>query len=320
MDDKRNLIIAGVVFTALLAFVLATQTGDRGLSTVELPDAGMPAADALERVTIERPDRTVVLARDRETWRIASPLSFPAAARKVERLATRIEAFQPTDLIDEGAGAGADYGLNTPTALALRVEGGGTTRTVWIGSPNESHTHTFVRLEPEGPVYQVLGDLRAQLDVPAEDWRSLQITDFSPDALIEVRLEREQGSDWRIVKEKVEEPVPAAEGSTATSTRVRMAWRADGEAMNEGVVNQYLNNLARLRAAAIAEEEVSDTARIAMVSYRTQTENGVLHLYAQDPETKQYRVRHGEGDTVYRIHEYQGKNFLKDLDTMRLNQ
>jgi hypothetical protein len=314
--NRKNLMLAGGVFVALLAYVLFTQTGNRGFSTVSLPALEKIAAEDMTRVEIARPAGRLVLEKKDKAWRLVEPLAFPAEKYKAESLERTLAELRVTDMITEQTGRDADFGLNSEAAAGLRLAGSkGRGWSLTVGKANAAGTHTFVRLPRDPKVYQVLGDLASALAAPAPEWRSLQVHDFSPDAVQSFSV------TWgkkAFTAAKTQEPDPSAvanpAGNTAAPRPQRTVWRVEREpkALNDPKVNQWLNAFARLTAARIVDDAPAAKV-VAQVQVRAlQAEYGLEFL--QNPNKgKNYWVRRSGEAVVFEIPDYQGQNLLKDV-------
>ena len=313
--NRKNLIIAGAVFVVLLAYVLITQTGNRGFNTVRLPELVKITADDMERVEITRSAGSLVLEKKDKVWRVAVPYAFPAEKYKVENLQRSLAEIRLTDIIAEQGGREADFGLASTTATGLRLFGTKNRKLeLTVGKANPAGTHTFVRLPGDVKVYQVLGELAGALSAPASDWRSLQINDFSPDTVQAFTLTR--GSKV-LAAAKAQEPDASAilpAGNTALARPLRTIWRAEREprALNDPKVNQWLNAFARLAAGRIVDNPPAAKVTAQIRVKTPQSEVG-LEFLENPSRGKTYWVRRSGETVVFEIPEYQGQNLLKDV-------
>lgn len=319
---RKNVIVAIAVFAALLAYVLITQGGNRGRTTLKLPGVTKIEPADMQRIEITRPGERLILAREGSDWKILEPFAFPADKRKLDTLQRLLASARITDLIAEGTDRRADYGLNSATAVSLVVRGSQDRKLeLTLGASNQGHTHTFVLVPGGRNIYQVLGDFPQVVDQPAAHWRSLQIFDVSPDAVQEVKIT--QGRQALVLKKtEIPVPVPAgtAQGVTPPPQPKRMVWKAEGHAQepNEIKVNQILSTLSRLSAQGIRDEKpVLTQAPLAVVEFTTPEKTYRLEFLAYDKTGARYQVRTGGGDTVYEIADYQGKNILKKFADLR---
>jgi hypothetical protein len=314
--NRKNFMIAGGVFVVLLAYVLITQTGNRGFNTVKLPELAKISADDMERLEISRPTGKLVLEKKDKQWWITEPFAFAAEKYKMENAQRALAEIRLTDVITEQTGREADFGLTSTTATGMRLLGSKNRKLeLTVGHANPAGTHTFVHLPGDKKTYQVLGELSSVLNAPATEWRSLQIYDFSPDTVQSFSLTR--GKKILAVA-KTQEPdagaVLAPAGNTAAPRPGHAVWRAQNEpkVLNDPKVNQWLNALARLNASRIVDDPPAAKILAQILVKTGQREQG-LEFLEKPGKGKTYWVRRPGETVVYEIPDYQGQNLLKDV-------
>jgi hypothetical protein len=315
---RRNLYTGLAVFGVLLIYVLLTQTGDRGYNTLHLPALPKITADQMSSIEITRPDAKVVLALLDKQWRLTEPFAFPAEGYRVDGLRRALAEARLTDLIAERPGQEADYGLNSTTAVRVRVKSQqDKTLELTVGKANAAGTHTFVRLEGRPAVYQALGDLAAVLSTPAGDWRSLKLTDLPPEDIRQVTLTRGRRT---LVLDKTTEAQPGIvpntpQGVTPAALPARSVWKAAGSSrvLNENKVGAFLAALARLNATRILDGAAVPPAPAAVVRFTAANGETTLEILSFETKAKKVRVRRPDLPAVYEIEEYQGRQILPEL-------
>ncbi|MEW6516450.1 MAG: DUF4340 domain-containing protein [candidate division FCPU426 bacterium] len=316
--SKRSLYIAGGVFLLLLAYVLFTQTGDRGFNTLNLPVLPQIKAEKLTKIEITTPAGSVIFEKQPAAWQITSPIAFAADKNKLDSLTRLLGELRITGLTSERPEAAADFGLTTPTASTLRVSG--ENQQAWelrVGQTDANQTHTYVQLPGDPKVYQVLGDITQQLSRPATEWRSLQIFDFSTDQALRVSIRQSGQPAFEFTKEQETEAKIVADtpqGTTPPAMTTRIVWKnqTDGKALPDPAVNQFLNAFTRLSAARIADNAPASGKPLAVVAVATADKEYALEVIRFLADTRQYLVQRKGEAVLYEIPEYQGKNLLKE--------
>jgi hypothetical protein len=315
---RRNLYIGLGVFGVLLIYVLFTQTGDRGYNTLHLPALPKIPADQMSIIEIVRPDAKVVLALFDKQWRLTEPYAFPAEPARVDNLRRMLAETRLTDLIAERPGAEADYGLTSATAVRVRVKSlQDKTLELTVGKSNAAGTHSFVSLEGKPAVYQALGDLAALLATPAADWRSLRITDLTPEDIRQVTLTRGKRT---LVLDRTSEAQPgivpnAPQGVTPAALPARTVWKAAGSdrVLNENKVSAFVTALAHLNGTRILDGVPVPAAPAAVVRFTAADGEHTLEFLSFETKAKKVRVRRADLPAVYEIEEYQGRQILPEL-------
>lgn len=316
--SKRTLYIAGGVFLLLLAYVLLTQTGDRGFNTLKLPQLPRIAAEKMLKIEITTQAGSLALEKQPAAWRITSPVDFPADKNKLDSLTRLLGELRITGLTSDRPGAAADFGLTTPTAATLRVSGeGGLAWELTVGRPDAAMTHTYVQLPGDPKVYQVLGDMTQQVSRPAAEWRSLQIFDFSTDLAQRVAIRSAGKKALQFSKEQEPEAKivgDTPQGVTPPALPAKISWKdqATGKVLPDPAVNQFLNAFTRLSASRIVDEAHSAAQPLAVVTVGTLDREYTLEILRFLADSRQYLVRRQGEAMLYEIPEYQGKNLLKE--------
>jgi hypothetical protein len=313
--DRKNLIIAGLIFAVLLGYVLITQTGNRGFNTVKLPSLPKVEADAMERIEVTRPQGRLVLEKKNKTWTLAEPLVFPADKNKVESAQRAISDLWLTDLITEQDTRDADFGLTSGTAMGLRVKGAKNQNLeLTVGKLNAAGTHTFVRRPGDRSVYQVLGDLISAFNAPAPEWRSLQVYGLSTEVVqnFSVTLGKKSLQAAR-APEAAANPITAP-GNTQNAKTIKMIWKAEGQSkpLSDAKVDQWINAFTRLSANRIVDAPGTVKNPLAQIQVKTLQAEYTLEFLEYKSKEKVYWVRRGGETTVYELPDYQGQNLLKE--------
>jgi Domain of unknown function (DUF4340) len=319
---RRSYLIALSIFVVLLGYVLLTQTGDKGFTTIKLPVLPKITADQINKIQIDQPQGKVVLTLLAKKWRLTEPINFPVDQSKLDNARRTLAEMRVTDLIAESSDGQADFGLNSQTAIGILVTGlQGQQLKLTLGKTNQAHTHTFVNLSGSRKVYQVLGDIPAALNLTAPEWRSLQIFDLSTDGIQKVTISQSKGT---LAFQRTEEAQPGIvpntpQGATPTALPAKIGWQTEGEKQNldEGKVNQFLSALARLSGSKINDEPVAAAKPLATIHFKTKDGEFGLQFLAFEAKDKRYWVSRTDDKTVYGLEEYQAQNLLKTLKDLK---
>jgi uncharacterized protein DUF4340 len=320
--NKKNLIITGAIFVVLLIYVLMTQTGNKGFDTLTLPEVPKIAFEELDKITVQKPDGTFVLAKQGIGWQIMSPITFPAEKQKTDALTRMLGEIRITNMVTEQAENLADFGLNSQTAMTLILEGKTEKIELLLGRANEGSTHTYVQLPGDQKIYQLLGDFTQQLNSPAQEWRSLKIYEFSTDKVTGITINQKGKPTIVITKEQeVKQDIvkDSPQGVTPVALPIRMVWKANksNTVLNDPKVNQLLNSFTRLAAQKILDDQKWTKKSIAQIQVQTLEGIETLEILKNIEKEQKYIVRRAGETTLYEIGKYQGDNLLKTVADLK---
>jgi len=315
---QKKFIIAGGFFLLLLIYVLISQTGNKGFSTLELPQLPVVKAEEIEKIIVEKGDEKIVFEKQSGAWQLLEPIVFPVDPGKGSSLERLLGELRITNMITRRSEAEADFGLATTTAMHVMIAGkAGVQLELYVGRVNEAKTHTYIRLPGKTGVYSLLGDITQQLNQDAKQWRSLKIYDFSTDTIRKIQISQ-KGRLARVVarEEVVQEQIvkDGAQAVTPAALPAKMVWKdqQQGSVLPDAEVSRFLNAFARLSASKILDDAVWDKKILALIEVGTPDKNEMLELLKKTEQGHFWARRQGE-KTIYEISDYQGKNLLTVL-------
>lgn len=287
---------------------------------VEVPDAAREAAgtrvapleaDAVARVAIRFPDRTVELARSDSDWRLVAPLDADADDAQVKGIVTSLTGAKVDRTLDDADADRAAFGFDDDAPSVELTDDGGATVTLRIGRTTPIGSKTYVIARDGGPVLLTASNLRAAIDKQAGDLRDKQLVDYADDDVTRVEIAR-PGAET-IVLERAD----------------RDAWTVSpgGHVADLTEVRSYLSSLRATRAVAFVDEAPTDLTGYGLaepqltVSVRAGEETPVATLlvgaeHAEGESTRLYAKR-GERPNVVALGEWSLRSLDKDVAAFR---
>jgi hypothetical protein len=140
---------------------------DLSRSPAELRDRHLLRFDVanVNGVTLQRGEHTIVLVKEKDTWRITAPIDAEANAGAIYDLLHTLKDLRYLDIAQEGARNVGRYGLRTPHAVVTLSSPDGTPiPTLFIGATEQSRL--YARLATGHTVYAI--DPRLLDRIPAD--------------------------------------------------------------------------------------------------------------------------------------------------------
>lgn len=205
--------VLAVLFALLAGFyyvyeVRMAPERDRVASAKGRVFTGEPG-DATE-VSIRRPDETIRLARDGDTWQMVEPLEVRGSGSTVHEMLTSVLTARIDREIAAAPDSVAEYGLDTPAAVVSVALKDGTQLGLELGSRNPTGVWVYARETGKPAVFLVGEGVLRDATRPVVDFRDRTVLSFeraavsgldivTRDATITVEPAEEAGR-WRITR------------------------------------------------------------------------------------------------------------------------
>jgi hypothetical protein len=194
--QKRSLVALGVVFAALLAYVLLIEVGqeEQRDQRETLEAQILPTdADSIRSIRLEGEKGIVELELrgdppDAE-WLVVAPYEGPADPAGAQALARAVATLQERRLLEDAGDDLSEYGLDRPVlTVTLRAEGLEAPAVLRFGAETGARDGRYVQLEGD-PVLRIVPAHQFQgLDKGVDDLRDKRLVRFSPGAAVRVAL------------------------------------------------------------------------------------------------------------------------------------
>jgi hypothetical protein len=168
--------------------------------------------DKLARLELESPKGAVVVARDKDEWKIVAPALLPADQVEVGSLLTRLRDLRAQGFLSDDAGGIARHLPKPDVRLAL-IDQAGTRTTVLLSASRETRggaPSAYAAVAGKGPVALVEGKALADFTRSVDELRDRRLLGaLEPRDIKRVRLqaggqtavlERRGDSDWRMLE------------------------------------------------------------------------------------------------------------------------
>ncbi len=303
---------------AVLALLVAALGGY--LYWIELPAARKEAeqtklvtvdADAITGITLDFPDRQMVLAKTDGTWRLTKPVEAPADDATVKAVLTALTGAQITRTLDEVPTDLAAFGLDRGDPVVTLQTASGPLPPIILGKNLTIGGKTYLRVGNDGKVALTASTLKVGLNKQPKDLRDKQILAFQDDQVTRVDIQPAQGTAVAIVRKDKDAPWLIEPGDLpADPTEVR----------------SYLSSLRSTRAVDFPADTTPDktglatpglTVTITTSPDGTQKQTLLLGNALTEGTQKQIYAQRVDQPTIYAVGDWAPRTLTKDAAALR---
>jgi hypothetical protein len=263
-------------------------------------------ADRIGRVTVTGAGDSEPLFLKKEEaggWTVAAGgKSFPADGEMIERALDDLKEARVESVVSTNVEKKSLFGVGEKVGTALRLENaaGAVAEEFIIGRQGPDPFTGYLLRRGEKEVLLVSPSLRGVFTRGVDGWRDRKIVNVAREGVTGVvireaedvfTLSREEGGDWKV----------------------------EGRVADRQLVEDYLDRVVGLKAAAFAEEEELSLAGLdepsAAITVTAGGESLTLFLGAPKEEARQRYLRAGDAPTVYLVSRYTADSLLpKEAD------
>lgn len=217
--SNRRIVVAGLVFTALLGLVFLdqyrTERRDRLRTRAErlLPFE----REAIGRIRIKRLRDSVELVREGGTWKLAAPIKTEADPQSVNELLFTLDRQQRIGAQPATEDQLRSFGLEQPPLRVEVASDDGPSLRFHVGEDSPVFGEAYAALDGHPEYFTVSADLKRNLSRSLETLRDRSLVAFNVNAATAVTLILQgdttiravrEDADWRLV-EPIEAPADA---------------------------------------------------------------------------------------------------------------
>lgn len=278
---KKEYLILVVIIAALSAYLLL-RPSDR--TSYDLPQMEALDADAITKIEIKGPQKTIVLEKIKKKWLIM-PQKYRVAVENSRKMTNALKDFKITALISE-ARAYNRYGLSDNKKYVIKAfAGDDLKRHFELGKQSPSFNQAFIKLVNDHRVYQSGQNLRRIFEKDLDDLRNKSI--FSVAATDVTELSVTKGGATIHFKRKLSQPKPAAKKDDKNDIRSEMAkvtWlNPGGPDGDPAKIDKLIKTLSDLKAASFIYDKKKSDYQKPAYSLTVKSPNSLtLSLFERD--------------------------------------
>lgn len=228
MKAKQKTLLLLVALAAALGLCLwmltrANAQAEQDAAGEESIPVSSFAVEELTGIVYSYNGETVALDYDGESWTLADDPSYHISQSLCNTMASALCALNAKRSLE--AGAGQDYGVDTPL-VAVTVTAAGETNTLRFGDVNGITGDIYLQKEGDDAVYTVSASKAGCFEYGKEDlFEPFNPAGLTRSALEEIRYERLDGEETVSVRLKAVSEAAETEEAESDSTEYATVWR-----------------------------------------------------------------------------------------------
>lgn len=239
----RYTVAAGLVFAALLAWVL---TQERGRVAQEGEVFGLDAKLATKLEVKRKGQPDLVLEKRDNQWYLVAPIEGLADEDEVMRMVKAVAELKPSESRSDADLSSPTFGLVEPELTAILHYGAGRTAQISVGAETPIGASRFAKVEGRNKLYIIPSYVRTDLSREPEKLRDKKLARFETEDVI--------GFSLRHGTELIE-------GNRAGGEETKPIWRLSQPLQTTGDewnIKQLINKVKDMRAEDFLREQLSD--------------------------------------------------------------
>jgi uncharacterized protein DUF4340 len=145
-------------------------------------------ADTVTGVTLAYPDRTIVLAKGEQGWRLTQPIDAPADDTMVKSLVTTVTEAQVQRALDQPPADLKPFGLDVPAVTVTLARKDGAPTTIAVGKNTPIGGRSYVKRGDDPKVYLTTTSLQFSLNKQPKDLRDKTLLAFQDDQVRRIEI------------------------------------------------------------------------------------------------------------------------------------
>jgi hypothetical protein len=165
------------------------------------------ATSDLDTITVERPGETVALKREKEGWRLTSPVAAEADSLKVSTLTGDLGTLEATEYVNDNPQPKdlEDYGLAKgalKVSLTFSASSQKPAKSLLVGKARADKPEEFyAKIEDAPAVFAVKKTLQENLDQPSLAYRPLTLWQVLSDDVTSLRIQQAGQPEYRLARQ-----------------------------------------------------------------------------------------------------------------------
>jgi hypothetical protein len=304
MKNKSILALLGVLVVLIVAYLLINSA--RNVTTRPRPFCEVDTSK-VDEIQIISPEGEVVLKRSGSSWRLSSPLDYPAEGNYVTNVLSKIKDMTIENLVTTDTSEDTLYGFDS-TAIEVSLFGGGNKLAhIIVGKAADNYRHTYCRRQGEDAIYRIKGAYISQFKRKTKDWRDKSILELDRDSINRI--------DYQYPKESFS-LVKADTVWTIESDRTT-------EPAEDRFVNQTISLVSRFRTFDFVDGDsvnVYDFSRpeLTVTIYTDDGSTYKMSLIPKDNEENRYVIKKdGVDNTLFVVYKGTANALMKRKDDFK---
>ncbi len=310
MKLKKEYVSIVLVIIGLSVYIYS-RTNDR--INYELPQIDPINTENVTRISIEKPDKVILLTRDNGQW-IVGKRGYPAGDRSLENLLKALDRFQVTDLVSRSKNY-RRYSLDQESAIEVKVRAGQEqVCSFQVGKQASTYRNSYVKLANDPNSYLSKTNMKQTLDKEPDDFLDKVVLSFEEKKLQKIVI---QGLDGTLTLNRGNKTAGSEEDEEA---KAGTAWMtAAGKEVDPASVNTLLQSIDGLTCSSYLEHKEkqdfqSPDHRLALIN----AQEDILSLYLEKKEENatKYRGTSKENGFPFTLSKQKGKEIVEAVNKL----
>ena len=180
---------------AALFVIAVVQSITKNINPVKI----VSLKDDITRINIVRPDETIDLTKDGDTWIVND--KYRAKESSCDDFISEFSAVKILNTVTktDNEDVLAKYNLDSENVYTVTVYNGEKLlRTFYVGKTSSTNAQSYMRIDGAKDVYLVSGSIQRDLEVSVDDVRSKLLFDFDKNDINTIAVELEDGRSWAL--------------------------------------------------------------------------------------------------------------------------
>jgi len=271
---KKEYLILILLIFALSGYLIFKKQDRRHYT---LPDPPKVKADQVDRLVVEKPDRSIAFTRKDKGW-VVTDKNYPVDDTAMRQMMDVITGLRLSALVSEKQDV-VRYELDDSHGIDVTAyDQNRSLLSFKIGKTAPTFNHTFVMLENDPNIYHAKDSFRQHFNKTVNEFRDKQVMDFKEASITGITIET-RGKQTRLT---------AGETGFDTQDETEAGFRyEDGSAPDQKTVSDLLSTLSVLTCDRFLEDTDKHTLEKDPFDLKITLENDtpiVLQLFDQGEE------------------------------------
>jgi len=286
---KRNtaILLGILVVLAIAAFFALRRPGEMSSSGVSGNSLVSFDSSAVDKIELRSPRDQITLERDGNTWKIVSPLRYPADEAAVKALLEKGGHIQLENVVSTNTQKQGLFQVDSTGTFVRIFQQGNEKAAFIIGKASSSYTETFVRKESSNDVYLATGVLSYTFSKPVKDWRDKYIYKNDQSSIREIGFRYGD--------------------TTFTLANNDSLWRVDGDSASFSAVRTFLGAIASFQTDDFVDSAVQTMPRLRA----TLDIDGTQIRFFWQKEGNKYLVQTSQTTQLFEVQNWRASQILK---------
>lgn len=285
--SKKTLVLLGIAVVLLaLAYVLMQRPGERSISPSESTSVVQIDSAGVDKITIQSPTFSLVMARQGAEWRIEAPVAARANQEAVAALLAEANAASISAMVSDKIEKHSLFQVDSTGVVIRLFKKGVESAGLVIGKPGPSYGDVYARSVRSNEVFLIDGEISRSAGKALKDWRDRTIASIPRESIKEIQF---QYGDTTFV----------------LSWRDSI-WLIGGKPANEVAVKSLLGSLSQLQA-----DDFLDAIPAQSFLKATLTFAGLHLRFLQTKESETFIVQSSSSAQLFELQSWHGQQLLK---------